>query len=644
MPTENNNNVSAFVDDKEIYNKKPNIEPSPEKQIGINTTNSFYKNIIQAGMSNQLDMSALNSFLTASRSRDQMYSLIDDMSHDSMLASVLETYAEDATETNDNGDIVWAESSDPDIAKYTNYLLKAMRVNKNVYGWVHSLCKYGDIYLRLYRQSDYENDALFDDVPKNRLNEDIHLSDLDLDTQSSLKESVTIQAYAKNDHYVHYLEMVPNPAEMFELTKFGKTYAYIKSEINTAVTGNQDWYRGSIFMNYSFNKNDIKVFQPTEFVHGYLEDNSDRVPEEVSITFDGTSNDDTKNTSRYRVRRGQSLLYCVFKAWRMLQLIENSVLLNRVTKSAIVRLFSIEVGDMPKDMVQPHLQGFKTLMEQKSSLKAGVSMNEYTNPGPIENNIYVPTHNGVGNVTMQTVGGDVNVGQLTDLEYFRDVVFGALRIPKQFFGFTDDGAGFNGGTSLTIISARYAKMIVRIQNTIIQTITDAINLMLLDKGLTGYINNFTIKMKRPITQDEIDRRDNLTGNLQATNDLMNLLSDSIQDASTKLEILKTLLSTFMNNTELLDIIQKEIDRLTAEESSENDDDKTPISNDADNVDIGDNGLANDLGLSDVSIGVNTETNTEGETQSEDSTANETLPSPSELGIDFTDSNQTEFQQ
>ena len=108
-------------------------------------------------------------------------------------------------------------------------------------------------------------------------------------------------------------------------------------------------------------------------------------------------------------------------------MLENSVLLNRVTKSSIVRILGIEVGDMPKEMVQPHLQGIKSLIEQKSSLNTDQSMNEYTNPGPIENNIYVPTHNGVGAINMQTIGGDVDVKGLADLDYFKDRVFGCLR-------------------------------------------------------------------------------------------------------------------------------------------------------------------------------------------------------------------------
>ena len=41
-------------------------------------------------------------------------------------------------------------------------------------------------------------------------------------------------------------------------------------------------------------------------------------------------------------------------------------------------------------------------------------------------------------------------------------MFGALRVPKQFFAQTDDGAGFNGGESLALISYRYAKAIKRL--------------------------------------------------------------------------------------------------------------------------------------------------------------------------------------
>ena len=114
-------------------------------------------------------------------------------------------------------------------------------------------------------------------------------------------------------------------------------------------------------MSYRFKRGDVDLHGPMDYVHACLEDNTSRTPEKVQI-FTGNSEEET-DALTYTVKRGQSLLYNVFKNWRELQLLESSVLLNRVTKSSIVRMISVEVGDMPKEMVGPHLQGIKALIE-----------------------------------------------------------------------------------------------------------------------------------------------------------------------------------------------------------------------------------------------------------------------------------------
>ena len=84
-------------------------------------------------------------------------------------------------------------------------------------------------------------------------------------------------------------------------------------------------------------------------------------------------------------------------------------------------------------------------------------MQEYNNPGPIENNIYFATHGGQGNITIEAVGGDVDVKNLADLDYWNNKFYSAYGVPKQYYGWTDDAAGFNGGTSLAILSSEFAK-------------------------------------------------------------------------------------------------------------------------------------------------------------------------------------------
>ena len=608
MKEDMNNVDSAFVQDDELYGKKLNPTPPPQRNIGIDLDAQFLNQLAGEGVSSHVDIAKIDAFSQVSQNREVIYQLLDTMAQDPTIASVLEVYAEDATETNDDGRIVWVESDDSDCAKYITYLLDTMGVDKYIYKWTYSLCKYGDLYLRLYRNSELE-DGLFNEKEnkenerKQKLREEVEtykeLHEGALPSKEELQqmnEDVIVKIFSKDDRYSHYVEAASNPAEMFELTKFGKSYAYIKAPtINTSTK--KDNLMSSQYL-YSFQRKDVEVFEATEYVHASLEDDSSRNPEEVEIFMD-----ENNKPLKYSVRRGQSLLYNSFKIWRQMMLLENTLLLNRLTKSSIVRIIGVEVGDMPKENIGKHLMGIKQLVEQKSAINEGTSMEEYTNPGPMENNIYVPTYNGIGSISTQQVGGDVDVKGLADIEYFQNKLFGALRTPKQFLGVTDDNTGFNGGTSLSIISSRYAKMVKRIQSTMIQLLTDAVNLMLIDKGLEGkYLNKFSLHMVPPTTQEEIDRRDNLSNKVGIARDIMDLTAD-IEDTSSRLKILKSLMSGIITDPDILEIIQEEIE--LQEELSQSTDTIDDVDDDMNipsgmhratpspNMDLGDNPIENE---------------------------------------------------
>ena len=547
-------------------------------KIDIDTNKILIDNIIEAGLNNKLDSGALERFTTISNSRDQIYQLIDTMAQDSTVSAILRTYTEDVCETADNGHIVWCESKDADIAKFVNYILNVMNVDKNIFGWVYNLLKYGDVYLRLYRESDY-NDDLFNakNIAKaysarNVLNEDLNKIFNEAITKK-LEESIQLNIHNTADHYSFYVEMVPDPSTMFELTRFGKTYGYIETPnqtINEDMSSNPllsgDTQTGNTF-NYKLKSNDVNVYQADDFVHAYLEDSYSRFPEQVELFTDEKAIEEGKNSHIYNVRRGKSLLFDSYKIWREKSLLEASAILNRITRSSILRKVSVEVGDMPKEQVQATLRRVKEMMEQKTALNTGKSMAEYTNPGPMENSIYFATHNGQGAITVESVGGDVEVKNLGDLDWWNNKFYSSYGIPKQYFGWTDDGAGFNGGSSLTILSSVYAKGIKRVQNAIIQAITDAVNLILLDKGLNSYVNNFTLKMRTPVTQEELSYRENLTNRISAISNMQSIFSD-VEDRGRKLAILKSLFETLSYNTDIMDIIQDEIDAYEAQLAKE----------------------------------------------------------------------------
>lgn len=616
---------TAFVKDSPLVNRKIDSAPRPKIETGIDDTNKLIQTIIDCfEHGTSIDMTQLEAFSNVSNSREQLYRLLDTMAEDSTVSSILEIYAEDTTETNDKGEKVWVESSDEEVSKYVGFLLDSMRIDKNIYKWAYHLCKYGDVYIRLYKKSEYEDDDLFPDANKD---------DEDDKDDNTLNEDVKIKLYHKADHFVNYVNMYHNPAEIFELTRFGKTYGYIQAETMTTQMP-KDQMTGYMmpFYKYQFKRNDVKIFPADNFVHGCLEDNSSRTPEKVSIFRD---DDPDKEPYEYEVKRGQSLLYNTFKIWRELSLLENSLLLNRLTKSSITRVIGIQVGDMPEPQVRPYVQKIKQLVEQKTALNTGESMSEYTNPGPVENNIYMPVRGEQGTITTSQIGGDVDVKSIVDVDYFKDKFFSAVKVPKQYLGDTDDAAGFSGGTSLSLISSRYAKTIKRIQSVLCQMITDLINVMLLDKGFDSYINKFTIRMQEPTTQEEIDRRDSTLNKIQVVSDIMGVLSD-VEDTETRLKILKSLLSdVLLSNTEVIALLQEEIDKLeqTGEDemSDLDDEDNEPLDLGNDfGPPHGGGRPDRDLGNEDMPELPDLEA-----TETEAPDMGETLPTADELGIDMT---------
>ena len=609
---------SVYQDDPELYNKKTKAVAPPERNIGIDTANTFLDNIINAGLNSILDLTKIENFSQLAKNRDTIYQLLDTMSEDPTISAALEIYAEDSTETNEEGRIIWCESDDSNVAQFVTYLLDTMNVDKNIYKWAYSLCKYGDLYLRLFRESEIKDDPILTSRKK-----DAKKLDENLDKEK-LDEELKLAVYSKSDHFTHYIEMVSNPAEMFELIRHGKSCGYIKADVQP-VQQKVDRLATSYFR-YQFKEQDVTIYEPTNFVHACLEDNSSRTPEEVDLFLDDQTQDSAKIT--YTVRRGEPIFYNAFKIWRCLMLLENSLLLNRITKSSILRVIGVEVGDMDKTQVGPHLMNIKQLIEQKAAFDVGNSMEEYTNPGPIENNIYVPTHNGIGAISTQQIGGDVDVKSIADLDYFKDRFYTALRIPKQYLGDTEDSTGFNGGTALSIISNRYAKMIKRIQNTLIQCITDAVNLMILDKGNDAYINKFQLHMLSPATEEEATRRDNLSSEIQLVRDVMDLTSD-LENAKAKTKILKSLLSHAITNQEVLDILQDEIDSMSDDETSSEDDFS----------DSSEDSLSGMPSEFDIDADINMPAKNEPDLPEQEVPSEETiLPTPNELNpdIDFSD--------
>ena len=203
--------------------------------------------------------------------------------------------------------------------------MDSLNVDKSLDAWVYCLVTYGDCYVRLYRRSDYTSDLLFKDNTHNRrLNE---VFNTDGKEKNLLQEDVVLRVYKEDDPYVPYVEMVPNPGEMFDLQKFGKTHGYIKAPTRVIQQYTDELY--TYLTRYKMKQKDVEIFDATSFVHACLESTTQRQPETVDIFLDrypdkikatqladGVEEEvdeaDSMTTS-YSVKRGQSILYNSFR-------------------------------------------------------------------------------------------------------------------------------------------------------------------------------------------------------------------------------------------------------------------------------------------------------------------------------------------
>jgi hypothetical protein len=174
----------------------------------------------------------------------------------------------------------------------------------------------------------------------------------------------------------------------------------------------------------------------------------------------------------------------------------------------------------------------------------------------------------------------------------------------------------------------------------IQALTDAINILLIDRGLDSYVNKFSLHMQEPVTQEELDKRDALSSEIALAGDVMNML-DGIEDPILKLKITKSLISNIISNQEVIGFIQEQIEALEEAAEEEAKADLDSGSNDIDLDISGDIDFGGDDFASDFESGLDSGTDFTDDFGTEDlggDIGGEELPSPSDLGggIDFTE--------
>jgi len=202
---------------------------------------------------------------------------------------------------------------------------------------------------------------------------------------------------------------------------------------------------------------------------------------------------------------GRSILEQIFMVFKQKQLLEDAVLIYRVSRAPERRVFKIDVGNMPSHLAMQFVERVKNEMHQRRipTVTGGGNnmMDASYNPLSINEDYFFPqTAEGRGS-SVDTLQGGQNLGEIDDLKYFNNKMARGLRVPSSYLptGPDDSGAAMNDGKVGTALiqEYRFNQYCERLQALICQKLDDEFKMFLKWRGFNIDSGLFQIKFNAP---------------------------------------------------------------------------------------------------------------------------------------------------
>ena len=296
------------------------------------------------------------------------------------------------------------------------------------------------------------------------------------------------------------------------------------------------------------------LFRPQSKDSSMLEDTDKLLPERSFIHFisDRASRDHLSSGSY--IQYGSSFLEAARQYYKQRQLLDDLLILARLTRSSFYRLFSVDVGSASSQDTARMIRELKTAVSSKQSINVSTEVfSSKSSPILTGGNVYFPVRNGQGAVNVQEVGGEVNVSALADIDYFDDRYYGALKVPKQFLGQSDEAPGGIGDTTLTQLDIRYARTVKRCQRIIKSGLKDLIYWYCSIHNILP--PSFTVEMPRILTAEDTRLSDIQKAEIETTSSILELVKnvdETIFENADKAKLIAALLNRVSNDEDIID--------------------------------------------------------------------------------------------
>ena len=192
---------------------------------------------------------------------------------------------------------------------------------------------------------------------------------------------------------------------------------------------------------------------------------------------------------------GRSYIEPARKIYKQLTLMEDAMLIHRIMRAPEKRTFYINVGSIPPNEVEQFMQ--KTINSIKKTPYVDPQTGDYNlrfNMMNMMEDFYLPVRGGDTSTKIDTTKG-LEYDGTDDIEYLRDKMFAALKVPKAYFGYEKD---LSGKATLAAEDIRFARTVERLQRIVESELTKIGLVHLYAQGFTGEsLTNFEIRLTTP---------------------------------------------------------------------------------------------------------------------------------------------------
>ena len=176
-------------------------------------------------------------------------------------------------------------------------------------------------------------------------------------------------------------------------------------------------------------------------------------------------------------------LHKAIKSLNQLRMIEDSLVIYRLSRAPERRIFYIDVGNLPKVKAEQYLRDVMSRYRNKLVYDANTGeMRDDKKHMSMLEDFWLPRREGGRGTEITTLPGGQNLGELKDVEYFKKKLYNSLNLPPSRL--TDDNKGFNLGKTTEVLrdELKFTKFIGRLRKRFREMFQDMLKTQLILKG------------------------------------------------------------------------------------------------------------------------------------------------------------------